>query len=132
MSDDLSKVDHANGGYDPDCAACRSGGGVITLTADQAAMLRKVLAAIGGCVGTTIGHQTFFVPAQVVQDARDALALLPKPVDGDLVECRKVLAERYPDSAQLILAGHWDKNAVGDSLACVQHIRALERDSREG
>lgn len=104
MSDDLSKV------------------GAVTLTADQVAMLRKVLAAIGGCVGTTIGHQTFFVPAQVVQDARDALALLPEPVDADREEAKKIAAEWYSEEAPHI-----------DPLtAAIRRGRALERDSREG
>lgn len=50
---------------------------------------------------------------------------LPEPVDPDLIECRRVMAQRYPDSADNILAGAWDHNAVGDSLACVVACREL-------
>lgn len=119
--------------------------GAVTLTADQAAMLRNVLAAIGGCVGTVIGHQTFFVPAQVVQDARDALALLPEPVDGDLVEAREmaidlmsktVIANGNPQAAPEIVRireGKGDTNSyVVACLAAIRRGRALERGSREG
>lgn len=110
----------------------------VTLTADQAVMLREVLTAIGGCVGTTIGHETFFIPAQVVQDARDALALLPEPVDADLVEARECVAAVYEaasrhDLAKITRNGGQDKRLrVQSALAAIRRGRALERDSREG
>ena len=123
MSNDLSKVE------------------AVTLTADQVAMLRNVLAAIGGCVGTVIGHQTFFVPAQVVQDARDALALLPEPVDADLVEARSIIADAFrdysgdegDDSARMVEEGKMDDGgSVKRIVDYARRLRALERDSREG
>lgn len=62
--------------------------GSITLTKDEADMLRKLLTAIGGCVGRTLGHLTVFVPADLVEEARKAVALL-EPVDGDLLAMRE-------------------------------------------
>lgn len=127
MSDDLSKV------------------GTVTLTADQVAMLRNVLAAIVGCVGSTIGHVTVFVPSHLVQAARDALALLPEPVDADREEAKKIAAEWYSEEAPHIdpltaalkrgreLAQKMQSLRRDESEQMTRDLtRALERDSREG
>ncbi len=93
-----------------------SGGEVgpeVVLTAEQASVLRKTLAGIGACVGTTLGHQTVFVPAHLVAEAREALSLLPEPVDADERQAINVLAEcgwidsddNYDAAKELALAG---------------------------
>lgn len=125
MSDDLSKV------------------GAITLTADQAAMLRKVLAAIGGCGSVNHIHGHAYAPPQLIQEARDALALLPEPVDADLVEARSIIADAFrdysgdesDDSARLVEEGKMDDAGSVKRIVDLAHrlrTRALERDSREG
>lgn len=107
----------------------------VVLTAEQAEMLRKTLAGIGACVGTTIGHQTVFVPARLVSEARQALALLPEPVDGDLVEARKILSDAYEAGGQLYLAARQtvmagnadDEPRLQAVLLGIRRGRALER-----
>lgn len=70
-------------------------------------------------------------------EAKAIVALLPKPVDADLVEARK-LAVEHTDGwgerrAADILAGLCDDGvAVPAMLAAIRRGRALERDSREG
>jgi len=104
----------------------------VVLTAEQAEMLRKTLAGIGACVGTTIGRQTVFVPAHLVSDARQALALLPEPVDADLVEARKMAADiGIPGFLwSQIGRGMCDGNPlVIGLLAGIQRGRALEKEA---
>lgn len=129
MSDDLSKV------------------GAVTLTADQAAMLRKMLDAIGRSGAIDYVHGQACIPSHLIQEARDAVALLPEPVDADLVEARRIAAARCSDPLDRIrfLNGENDDGvAVPAILAGLKRGRelgqkvhelrpsALERDSREG
>jgi len=92
----------------------------VVLTAEQAEMLRKTLAGIGACVGTTIGHHTVFVPARLICEAREALALLPEPVDADEAEVQFILHR-------------WEENELETTEDAVREAlkrgRALEKEA---
>lgn len=81
----------------------------------------------------------------VTREARAIVALLPEPVDADLVEAREmaidlmsktVIANGNPQAAPEIVRireGKGDTNSyVVACLAAIRRGRALERDSREG
>lgn len=65
--------------------------------------------------------------------AADIVAELPEPVDPDLIEVRKMLAERYDPEAsgdyiRAILAGKEDYTApIINCLAAIKRGRELER-----
>ncbi len=76
-------------------------------------------------------------------EARAIVALLPEPVDADLVEARRIVADDVFHSfknkgfskelAQKYLSGDMDDSAyIRLALAGMKAGRALERDSREG
>ncbi|WP_338469061.1 hypothetical protein V3I01_08130 [Sphingomonas sp. gentR] len=81
----------------------------------------------------------------LADEARAIVALLPEPVDADLVEAREmaidlmsktVIANGNPQAAPEIIRireGKGDTNSyVVACLAAIRRGRALERDSREG
>lgn len=71
----------------------------------------------------------------MTDEARAIVALLPEPVDADLVEARR-LAVSFRSGEKIrdeILTCERDaEEAIQALLAAIKHGRALERDSREG
>ena len=74
-------------------------------------------------------------------EARAIVALLPEPVDADLVEARSIIADAFrdysgdegDDSARMVEEGKMDDaGSVKRIVDYARRIRALERDSREG
>jgi hypothetical protein len=76
-----------------------------------------------------------FNGSALVAEARAIVALLPEPVDADLVEARR-LAVGFRSGEKIrdeILTGERDsEEAIQALLAAIRRGRALERDSREG
>lgn len=121
----------------------------VTLTADQAALLRKVLAAISGfgnnpvITGNLTSNTHRLIPMHLIQEARDAVTMLPEPVDPDVAFAREIIADavsygeqsvRQPEAktSRDFRSGECD---AGDLIARVVkqlRSRALERGSREG
>ncbi len=77
---------------------------------------------------------SFTVNGQLVRDIEDAIvALLPEPVDADLVEARKVVRENNRMASYNYEDGSFDATPIVQcALAAIRRGRALERDSREG
>lgn len=133
MSDDLSKVgcaserrptayEHANGAYDPDCAACREY--AEPSPSDDIAKRMEALVRGMAKANGVLSHSSDYT------EARAIVALLPEPVDADEQwAIEQVAAHGYSDRRRPD-----QRTLVEIMTACVQHgrTRALERDSREG
>ncbi len=77
----------------------------------------------------------------LADEARAIVALLPEPVDADLVEARSIIADAFrdysgdegDDSARMVEEGKMDDGgSVKRIVDYARRLRALERDSREG
>lgn len=99
---------------------------MVEIPADQAELLWRVLTSIGACVGTTLGHATVFVPAELVDEAREAATMFPEPVDPDLIEARRCAADWCAGMEDIIISGASDKSGyVTVALAAIKRGRAL-------
>lgn len=148
MSDDLSKVGMRHDTdcgllYDdgPEVCTCRPISG--DLATRMAALIRRLIAeAEENLLDPELVDYT---PGPLLTEARAIVALLPEPVDADLVEAREmaidlmsktVIANGNPQAAPEIVRireGKGDTNSyVVACLAAIRRGRALERDSREG
>lgn len=130
-------AEHANGVYDPDCAACRE-----YAEPDMGNPISEPIAKrMEALVRRVADDEHFSDSAEaraVTREARAIVALLPEPVDADLVEARKLACEnsrwdRSSDQWRDVMTGKQDRiPMVSVALAAIRRGRALERDSREG
>lgn len=86
---------------------------VVTLTGEQANMLRKLLAWVKA------------VPGPFADEAAACLAMM-EPVDGDLLEARRIAADHVPFAAEKLLSGQEDGTAsIKAVLAAIKRGRSL-------
>jgi len=78
------------------------------------------------------GFQPYVAPDWLVEAREVARALLPEPVDADLLEVRRIVADAVPEAMRAgILAGDQDHTiSITAPLACLKRGRALAAGDR--
>lgn len=131
-------AEHANGAYDPDCAACRE-----YAEPSPSDDIAKRMEALIKRIADDEHFSDSAEARAVTREARAIVALLTEPVDPDLAFAREIIADavsygeqsvRQPEAktSRDFRSGECD---AGDLIARVVkqlRTRALERDSREG
>lgn len=117
MSDDLSKVDWEvplNHEAPSD---------------DIAKRMEALVREVAQCRFAEDESRGFGVGSIPILEARAIVALLPEPVDGDLLEVRRIVADALPHGMRAdILSGAQDHTAsIQAPLACLKAGRALEK-----